>query len=133
MRGVTKTRFLLIVLLGVLSILAVLLYFSYNPEKGLLFPKCPFHEYLGIYCSGCGSQRAIHDLLHFRIGEAVSHNVLLLPALFLIVQHMVVKFGFLKGRSLIDYRYAPLVILFVVLLFMLLRNLNVFPFNYLAP
>ncbi len=133
MREVTKTRVFLTILLGVLSILAVLLYFSYNPEKGLLFPKCPFHEHLGIYCSGCGSQRAIHDLLHFRIGDAISHNMLLLPALFFIAQHMAVKFGIWKGRSFIDYRYAPLVILFVVVVFMVLRNLKVFPFEYLAP
>ncbi|KQC28539.1 DUF2752 domain-containing protein [Flagellimonas eckloniae] len=119
--------------MGVLSILAILLYFSFNPESVLLFPKCPFHTYLGIHCSGCGSQRAIHDLLHLRIGEAISHNLLLLPALFVIVQHLITKLGIYKAQSFLDYRYAPLVILITILLFMILRNLKIFPFEYLAP
>lgn len=119
--------------LGVLSVVAILLYFSFNPEKGLLFPKCPFHEYLGIYCSGCGSQRAVHDLLHFRIGDAISHNILLLPAMFVLVHHAGVKFGAIKGRSVLDRRYAPMILLAIVLIFMLLRNLKMYPFEYLAP
>lgn len=123
----------LIIILGVLSILAILLYFSFNPESGLLFPKCPFNTYLGIYCSGCGSQRAIHDLLHLRIGEAISHNLMLLPALFVIGQHLATKLGIVKRESLINYRYSPLIILSVVLLFMVFRNIKAFPFEYLAP
>lgn len=122
-----------IAFLGVLSILAILLYFSFNPERGLLFPKCPFNTYLGIYCSGCGSQRAIHDLLHLRIKDAISHNLLFLPALFVIGQHLTTKLGILKRESLLNYRYSPLIILGVVLLFMVLRNLKGFPFEYLAP
>ncbi|MCR9264715.1 MAG: DUF2752 domain-containing protein [Flavobacteriaceae bacterium] len=131
MRVATKKT--LLVGLGVLSIGAILLYFSFNPENGLLFPKCPIHEYLGIYCSGCGSQRAIHDLLHLRIGDAMSHNILILPALFVLAQHFLVKFGILNGKSLLNYRYAPLVLLAIVLLYMVLRNLKAEPFAYLAP
>ncbi|WP_420319873.1 DUF2752 domain-containing protein [Flagellimonas sp.] len=118
--------------MGVLSVLAILLYFSFNPENGL-FPKCPFYNYAGIYCSGCGAQRAIHDLLHFKFVDALSHNFLMLPAIVVIGHHVVVKMGFYKGRSLLSYRYAPLAILIVVLLFMVLRNLRFFPFEYLAP
>ncbi|WP_410548700.1 DUF2752 domain-containing protein [Allomuricauda sp. CAU 1633] len=119
--------------MGVLSVMAILLYFSFNPEKGLFFPKCPSYQYLGIYCSGCGSQRAIHDLLHLRIGDAISHNMLLLPALFVLMQHGLVKVGVLKTRSLLNYRFAPIIVLIIVLVFMLLRNLKMYPFAYLAP
>lgn len=124
---------ILIIGLGVLSLVAVLLYFSFSPEKGLFFPKCPLYQYLGIYCSGCGSQRAIHDLLHLRIGDAISHNVLLLPALFVLMQHGLVKTKVLKSKSFLNYRYAPIIVLIVVLLFMFLRNLKMYPFAYLAP
>lgn len=132
MRGTIKKPIVLLGL-GVLSVMAVLLYFSFNPEKGLFFPKCPSYQYLGIYCSGCGSQRAIHDLLHLRLGDAMSHNVLLLPALFVIAQHGLVKTGILKTRSFLNYRFAPIIVLVIVLLFMFLRNLNMAPFAYLAP
>ncbi|MEX0314772.1 MAG: DUF2752 domain-containing protein [Allomuricauda sp.] len=134
MEVATKKKYILIAL-GVLSILAILLYFyvSFNPEKGFLFPKCPFNAYLGIHCSGCGTQRAIHDLLHLRITDAMSHNILLFPAILVILQHILVKTEILKGRSLLSYRYTPLIILVVVLLFMLLRNLKFYPFEHLAP
>lgn len=123
----------IIIGLGVLSILAILLYFLFNPESGFLFPKCPVHKYMGIHCSGCGTQRAIHDLLHLRIGEAISHNALLLPAALVILQHALVELKWIKGPSLINYRYAPLVLLGIVILFMVLRNLPIYPFTYLAP
>ena len=113
--------------------MAVLLYFSFNPEHGLLFPKCPSYQFLGIYCPGCGSQRAMHDLLHLRIGDAIGHNVLMLPALFVLAQHGLVKTGFLKSQSFLNYRYAPIIVLIIVVLFMLLRNLKMYPFEYLAP
>ena len=126
-------RVYLLGILGVLLLVAILLYFSFNPEQGLLFPKCPFNEYLGIYCSGCGTQRAIHDLLHFRFVEAMSHNFLLLPAFLAIIHHFLVKWKVIKGKSLLSYRYAPLIVLAIVLIFMLLRNLPIAPFTHLAP
>ncbi len=119
--------------MGVLSALAILLYFFFNPDQGLLFPKCPFNQMLGINCAGCGSQRAIHDLLHFRITEAIGHNLLLIPAFFLIIQHILVKYRILKGTSIIHYRYAPVIILSIIVLFMVLRNIPGLPFEYLAP
>ena len=131
MEATTKKKYL-IAILGVLSVLAILLYFSFNPENGL-FPKCPFNNYVGIYCAGCGTQRAIHDLLHLRITDALSHNFLLLPSVLVILQHIVVKLGIYKGQSLLSYRYAPLVILILVFLFMVLRNLRFYPFEFLAP
>lgn len=130
---VTIKKVFFLIVLGVLSIGAILLYFYFNPDEGLLFPKCPFYQYAGIYCSGCGSQRAIHDLLHLRLGEAMDHNLLLFPALFFIIQHSLVKFKYLKGKSFLNYRYSPLILLVIVLLFMLLRNLEIPPFQYLAP
>lgn len=45
-------------------------------------PKCPVHLFTGWECPGCGSQRAIHALLHGDIAEAFAFNafmVILLP------------------------------------------------------
>jgi len=50
-----------------------------DPEKGG-FLSCPFRLLTGLLCPGCGSQRAVHDLLHLRIGEAFAHNGLLVVA-----------------------------------------------------
>jgi len=122
-----------LILLGVLFFLTVLLYFFANPNGQVFFPKCPIYHHLGIYCSGCGSQRAIHDLLHFRIKEAVSHNLLLIPALVLLLTEFDMRFLHPEKKSLFYYRKTPLIILVVVILFTILRNIKSFPFNYLAP
>ncbi len=120
-------------ILGVLSILAALLFFSLNPENHMFFPKCLVKEHLGIYCSGCGSQRALHDLMHLRIGKVFGHNALFLPFLMVVLHHVLVKVNLLKGKTILEYRYAPLIILGIVVVFTVVRNLDIYPFSYLAP
>lgn len=67
------------VILGsiLLCVLAVWIYSQFNPEQYAFFPKCPFLQLTGWECPGCGSQRAIHDLLHGEIVSAFCHNALL--------------------------------------------------------
>ncbi|MDR9448893.1 MAG: DUF2752 domain-containing protein, partial [Psychroflexus sp.] len=55
----------------------IVIYFAFNPESISFFPSCPFHSITGLYCPGCGSQRAIHDLLHANFLAAFSHNPLI--------------------------------------------------------
>ncbi|MDR2065262.1 MAG: DUF2752 domain-containing protein [Prevotellaceae bacterium] len=65
----------------ILSAGTVIAYFSYNPEKTAFFPPCPFYKLTGLKCPGCGSQRAIHSLLHLDVKQAFFYN----PALFFAV------------------------------------------------
>jgi len=37
---------------------------------------CPFHAVTGLLCPGCGSLRAMHDLLNLRVSDAFRHNPL---------------------------------------------------------
>lgn len=46
---------------------------------------CPSVALFGVYCPGCGSLRAIHDLTHGDFGAAMGHNLLLLPALLFVI------------------------------------------------
>lgn len=62
--------------LPILSALAAVVLFINDPEYGG-FPMCPFRSISGLLCPGCGSQRAIHDLLHLRVHQAFEHNALL--------------------------------------------------------
>lgn len=50
-------------------------YFTLDPAR-YAFPRCPFFILTGWYCPGCGSQRAIHELLHGRVGRAAGLNLL---------------------------------------------------------
>lgn len=62
----------------------LILLWLFDPEGGQMHLPCPFHWLTGWHCPGCGSQRALHDLLHGRIAEAFGHNaamILAVPAL----------------------------------------------------
>lgn len=63
------------------GIVVVLVYFYFSPDNNPLFPKCPVYKYLHVKCPGCGSQRAIHHLLHFKIKESLIDNPLVLTFL----------------------------------------------------
>lgn len=68
-------------LLWILAIATLAFLFFLDPEKSSAFLPCPFHWLTGLECPGCGSQRAMHDLLHGRIGEAFGHNAALVCAI----------------------------------------------------
>jgi len=123
---------LLVFILG----LAVL-FFLLNPSENQLFPKCVFNSLTGYYCPGCGSQRAIHNLLHLDLAGVVTYNFLFLPAVLVIAYHyshslLNKKFGW-KLPNILYKKYTPWIIFGIILLFWLLRNLPVYPLSVLAP
>ena len=76
--------------MGRIAILAVSLallaglacvYFMFDPARSGLFPHCPFLMMTGFKCPGCGSQRAIHSLLHLDFATAFRYNALLVLSL----------------------------------------------------
>ena len=56
-------------------------YAVHDPAVSTHFPKCPFYAITGLKCPGCGTQRAIHQLLHFNISEAFHYNALMVLSL----------------------------------------------------
>jgi hypothetical protein len=117
-----KTR---CILAGLAVAAAGLLYF-YDPAGTSLFPPCPFHLLTGFYCPGCGSTRAIHQLLHGSLTRAFEMNplmVLSLPILALL---------FFR-RKWVNSPSAAWCAFAVLLSFGVLRNLNLWPFFLLAP
>lgn len=82
------------VLLGSIALLLILIYYNFNPSNIAIFPKCPFLLLTGFKCPGCGSQRAIHCLLHFDIIRAIKYNFLLvafLPVIVVLIYAEVMK------------------------------------------
>ena len=52
------------------------------PDAIAFYPQCTIHEYLGIFCPGCGATRALAAVLHGRFRDALHLNgffVALLP------------------------------------------------------
>jgi len=100
-------------------------------------PKCPLYATTGIYCPGCGSQRATHDLLHLHFLQAAKQNILFIIGLALIIYHYVVlginKIFNKNWNSLLNHPRVPMIILIVVSVFWILRNLPMEPFKWLSP
>lgn len=51
-------------------------------------PQCTFRLLTGLDCPGCGTQRAIHALLHGRVADAWGYNAALFVAVPLIIIYM---------------------------------------------
>lgn len=72
----------LVIFLAIL--VAVIIYGAFDPSVSRFFPRCPFYMLTGLKCPGCGSQRAIHSLLHGDVSQALSFNLFLVVAIPLI-------------------------------------------------
>ena len=83
MPAVLKSRPYVVLGLAVASVLLAL-YAVFDPSEAVWMPKCPFHLLTGLDCPGCGSQRALHALLHGDLSGALTHNALMLVMLPLI-------------------------------------------------
>jgi hypothetical protein len=124
------------VLAAALAVAAVLL-FRLDPAGTLLLPPCPFRALTGIACPGCGSVRALHQLLHGNLTAALDLNalvVLLAPA----VAWQLAALGLRALRwaeiwSPLEARWSARAVLVAVLAFWVLRNIDVYPLALLAP
>jgi hypothetical protein len=113
---------------GVLLAAALFIFYTFDPGTHAFFPKCPFLLVSGYKCPGCGSQRAIHSLLHLRIGDALRYNAFVLPALpYIFLGIYLEYFGgkrrFPRIEKLFFGRWSAPVLLFVIIAYWILRNL----------
>jgi hypothetical protein len=118
-----------ITLISTAVLVLLIIYGSFNPSKSRFFPKCPVKTAFHIDCPGCGSQRAVHALLHFDVVQAFKFNALLviaLPYLALALGLTLIKNPSEKITSLRNRLYghhATLIVLGVVVFFGIFRNI----------
>lgn len=114
-----------------------LVYVFINPSEVDFLPKCPLFATTGIYCPGCGSQRATHQLLNFNIIGVLNQNILFAAGILLFLYHgTILTLNKFFGKKMYNYIYHPktaIIILILIILFWILRNIPLFPFNLLAP
>ena len=119
-------RSLVIVLVLVALLVFGVIYFAIDPSTSWLFPRCTFLSLTGYKCPGCGTQRAIHALLHGDVAGAFKYNALLLVAIPWIALCLYAESRRLRNPRLYARLNAPLLIwlfLAMVLLWWLLRNI----------
>jgi hypothetical protein len=107
-------------------LLGTLAYFYLRPPVAGGYLPCLFHQWTGWQCPGCGSQRALHALLHGHVVDAVSQNALFVGVLVLAI------LGWIAGKerraaiARMGRQHTGLVfaaVLLVMLAFGILRNL----------
>ncbi len=115
---------------------ASLLLFFFEPGHYRFYPRCLFHQTTGLLCPGCGSLRAMHQLLHGHFLAALHLNGLLVlsvpPACLLAGRSLLCRF---KGQPQIPnfhpaWLWAGLIL---GILFGILRNLPFAHALWLAP
>jgi len=106
--------------------------FFFEPGKTGFFPGCPFRLLTGFTCPGCGTTRALHQILHGHFLTAFTLNPLLLLAipfvLFALLRYSVIvlRGGVPRPNALpAPYIYT---IFFIILSFWVFRNTPFYPF-----
>ncbi len=115
--------------LWIVGLVLLVIYGFWDPAAHAVFPRCPVRQYTGWLCPGCGSQRALHALLHGDWGHAWQlHPLLLLSLPYLALGLWLDQLSRPSARLLRWRRrlYGPVasyLVLGLILLYWLLRNL----------
>ncbi len=100
-------------------------------------PPCVFRAITGLYCPGCGSSGAVRELLSGHIYAAFRFNMFVVIAMpFLLYFYAAKWIEVCIGRTIpriVHSRRFIFTIAVLILLFSILRNFSIEPFNYLAP
>ena len=106
--------------------------YAFEPGKTGFFPPCLFRMLTGLTCPGCGSTRAMHQILHGHFAAAFMLNPLFLLSipflLYALIRYSVVvmRGGVPRPNALHpSYIYALFVI---VVSFWVFRNTPFYPF-----
>lgn len=112
-------------------------FYAWDPAGSEVFPPCPFHALTGLHCPGCGTLRAVHQLLHGNLGAAFLLNPLMVLCLPFVAYSLLSGLLEMAGGRRLPTVFVPAgwiwTLLGVVVLFWVLRNVPVYPFSWMAP
>jgi hypothetical protein len=126
----TRQRARALIFVGI-TLAGLLFLRLFNPVTNGFYPPCMFHSMTGLYCPGCGSTRALYQLVHGHPSAAFAMNPLFVT-LFPILVYAFLSYALLgiRGRGLPRFFVNPTLL---KLIFWIIRNLPFYPFNLLAP
>lgn len=109
------------------TLLAGILLRAFPPEAWAFYPACPFHQWTGLLCPGCGGTRAVAGLARGEFREAMRSNSLVLLALVVCAGWLAAAYArAIRGRQPV-WPHVPvpaiIVAAAVALIFGIARNL----------
>jgi len=133
-------RLFVLIITPVIAATGFFYIYNFNPaiQRNLFF-ACPLNQATGLYCPGCGNTRALHALVHLDFIGMLNYNFLF-PFVFIILGWLFAGeyLNLLMGRRILwlPKRVPAILIIlfcFVVIAFVILRNIPIYPFTILAP
>ncbi|MFT3660073.1 MAG: DUF2752 domain-containing protein [Gordonia sp. (in: high G+C Gram-positive bacteria)] len=122
------------VLVGAAGV-GALVWFADPTTPGGIIPPCPTNTLLHINCPGCGASRCLYSLMHGDLAGALHYNALAVVALVLLaVAFVTYTVGLWRGRRVRSWqnlRYTPVVVLVVTMIWFVIRNIPMAPFDSL--
>ena len=119
------------------GLVGLVLLYNVDPRNPGSYPICPFLGLTGCFCPGCGTLRALHQLLHGNPIAAFGYNP------FAVLSIPFIAYSYMTGalRTFALPAPAPVFVqsrwiwglLAAVLAFWALRNVPFAPFTVLAP
>ena len=118
---------ILLLLAGLVLIMGGLyLYYIYDPAHAHFAPKCMFRMLTGWDCPSCGTQRALHALLHGDVCAAVRYNPFALCSLPYVAALAYTTFATSdrarRWRRWVQHPYTVILYLVLLIAWWILRN-----------
>ena len=130
-------RILLVFFAAVVLPVGTSILYTWPPSAHSFYPRCPLQWITGFHCPGCGATRCVHALLHLDLPQAFAYNSLFVLALPLFAYAGVCTvYSMWTGKhvpSLRLPRWAVVFIIVLVIAYGILRNIDVYPCDLLAP
>lgn len=131
-----RSSFIVGLIVGVATATGLAVLFLFNPSQHSFYPFCVFYRTTGLLCPGCGGLRAVHQLLHGHLEEALHYNILAVLSL-----PVFAWVGLRQLLARVRHQLAPVLVrplwlwlgLAVMVLFGILRNLPFAHAAWLAP
>ena len=125
MKGEKRILYIIALIIG--GVAAAVIYGLFDPTEYAFFPKCPFLLLTGgLRCPGCGSQRALHSLLHLEFKEAFLYNPLIIisiPFIILLCTASLCKERHPHFYNTLNSSIVSRSLLVIVIVWWILRNI----------
>lgn len=109
-------------MMAVAVVVAFILFYYIVDPRCIWMPHCMVKTYTGFDCPGCGSQRAVHALLHGDIAGALRYNAFLFIALLYIVVIWVARWCNRRLHAALTSARATYSVLVAVTVWCVVRN-----------
>lgn len=126
-------------LIVVISVgITMLCYLTFvNPYKESFF-SCKIYGLFHVYCPSCGMTRAFYNLIRGDVMQALNYNIFSILIFVFCVYFIIIYFIYrITGKMKLHkffYNYKLwIVIVSILILFTIIRNINIYPLNLLAP